>query len=232
MTHPSAKWLVISLGSIAFVGSVHAARPLTVDDTGVNEVGTCQLEAWRDHEHGARHLHVAPTCGVLPGLELNLEAVRSAPASEQSQGRFLGFRWVPESARLGEWQFGLKAGWLQEKPAGESRWQDGNWSASVMASRPLSDDVTLLLNLGHTHLPDQQQKLTTHGVALMWNVTPRWMLYAELLGDTRHAVQKGAGLRYWLIPEVLGLDLTAMRTDSRADSRVWGVGFGWYGIRF
>lgn len=232
MGHLSAKWLLACLGSIACVGSAQGARPLTVDDTGVNEVGTCQLEAWKDHEHGARHLHVAPTCGVLPGLELNLESVRSSPGSEQSQGRFIGFRWVPESARWGGWQFGLKGGWLQEKPAGESRWQDGTGSIAVMASRSLSDDVTLLLNLGHTHLTDQGQKLTTHGVALMWNVSPRWMLYVEALGDTRHTVQKGVGLRHWLIPEVLGLDLTAMRTNSRADSRVWGIGFGWYGIRF
>ena len=232
MAHLITKWILYSLGAIACLSSAHAARPLTVDDTGVNEVGTCQLESWRDHERGARHLHVAPTCGVLPGLELNLELVRSSPASEQSQGRFLGFRWAPEFAKWGEWQFGLKAGWLQEKPAEQRRWQDGDGSASVMASRPLSDSVTLLINLGHTHPIDQQQKLTTHGVALMWNPSPRWMLYAEALGDTRHTVQKGAGLRYWVIPEVLGLDITAMRTNSRADSRVWGVGFGWYGIRF
>ena len=230
--HISAKWILSGLGAIACLSSAHAARPLTVDDTGVNDIGTCQLESWRDHEHGSRHLHIAPTCGVLPGLELNLELVRSMPSSEQSQGRFLGFRWIPASAQWGGWQFGMKAGWLQEKPAEQTRWQDGNWSAALMASRPLSDSVTLLVNLGHTHLTDQQQKLTTHGVALMWHFSPRWMLYAEALGDTRHTVQKGAGVRYWLIPEVLGLDLTAMRTTSRADSRIWGVGFGWYGIRF
>ena len=232
MAQLTFKAMLCGLGAIACLSPSHAARPLTVDDTGVNEVGTCQLESWRDHEHGARHVHVAPTCGVLPGLELNLELVRSSPASEQSQGRFLGFRWVPQAAKWGEWQFGLKAGWLQEKPPEQTRWQDGDWSAAVMASRPLSDSVTLLINLGHSHLTDQQQKLTTHGVALMWNLSPRWMLYAEALGDTRHTVQKGAGLRYWVIPEVLGLDVTAMRTNSRADSRVWGVGFGWYGIRF
>lgn len=232
MAHLASKWILAGLGAIASLGAAHAARPLTVDDTGVNDVGTCHLEAWRDHERGARHLHAAPTCGILPGLELNAELVRSHPADEQAQGRFLGFRWVPEAARWGGWQFGLRGGWLQEKPPGESGWQSGNWSAAVMASRPLNDSVTLLINLGHTHLMDQQQKLTTHGVALVWNVTDRWMLYAEALGDTRHTVQKGAGLRYWLIPEVLGLDLTGMRTNSRADSRVWGVGFGWYGIKF
>ena len=232
MTHLHLKTILPALSAWACLSGAHAARPLTVDDTGVNDVGTCQLESWRDHEHGARHVHVAPTCGVLPGLELNLEMVRSSPASEQAQGRLVGFRWIPASAQWGGWQFGLRGAWLQEKPEMQTRWQDDNWSAAIMASRPLSDSVTLLLNVGHTHLTDQQQRLTTHGVALMWNVSPRWMLYAEALGDTRHTVQKGAGVRYWLIPEVLGLDLTAMRTNSRADSRVWGVGFGWYGIRF
>ena len=232
MAHIASKWILACLGAIACLSTAQAARPLTVDDTGVNEVGTCQLEAWRDHEHGSRHVHAAPTCGVLPGLELNLEVVRSSPASEHAQGRFLGFRWIPEAAQWAGWQFGLRGGWLQEKPPAEKGWQSGNWSAAVMASRPLSDSVTLLLNVGHTHLTDQQQTLTTHGLALMWNVSQRWMLYAEVLGDTRHTVQKGMGVRFWVIPEVLGLDLTGMRTDSRPDSRVWGVGFGWYGIKF
>lgn len=232
MARRFARWTLPWLGWIATLGGAHAARPLTVDDPSVNEVGTCQLESWRDHEHGARHLHLAPACGVLPGLELNLELVRSSPASEQSQGRALGFKWMPDSAQWAGWQFGLKGGWLQEKPPGESGWHSGNWSAAVMASRPLSESVTLLVNLGHTHLIDQQQKQTTHGLALVWNASPRWMLYAEALGDTRHTVQKGAGVRYWVIPEVLGLDVTAMRTNSRADSRVWGIGFGWYGIKF
>lgn len=232
MAHTFAMRALSCVALLASLGLAHAARPLTVDDTGVNDVGTCHIEAWRDHQHGSRHLHAAPTCGVLPGLELNLETVRSSPAAEQAQGRFLGLRWVPQAARWGAWQFGLKGGWLQEKPAGERRWRSDNWSASAMASRPLGESVTLLLNLGHTHLTDQQQRLTTHGVALVWNPSPRWLLYAEALGDTRHAVQKGAGVRWWLIPEVLGLDLTAMRTDARADSRVWGVGLGWYGIRF
>ena len=38
--------------------------------------------------------------------------------------------------------------------------------------------------------------------------------------------------RYWLMPEVLGLDLTVSRTNAVRDSTAVTVGVGWYGIRF
>ena len=102
-----------------------------------------------------------------------------------------------------------------------------------MASRPLNDELTLLLNVGHTHLTAEDGlKQTTYGAALMWTPHPRWVVFAEALGAVRKDTDLGAGLRYWVIPDVLGLDATATRTTTRDANTVWGVGFGWYGIRF
>lgn len=220
---------LLSLG----MGSAQAARPLTVDDTGILDTGTCQLEAWQDHDAGTRDLHLAPSCGVLPGVEFNVEAIRGTPHDEMSQGTYVGLRWAPEFAQWQGWQFGARTGWLREHSPGERHWQAGEWTAGLMATRPVGDDVTVLVNLGHTHLSSEQGlKLTTYGVALAWTPHPRWVLFAEALGAVHKDTDLGAGLRYWVIPEVLGLDATATRTTTRDANTVWGLGFGWYGIRF
>ena len=226
-----------TLGAAAMLclslGTAHSARPLGVDDTGILDTGTCQLEAWQDHEAGTRALHLAPSCGVLPGVEFNVEAIRGAPRDEVSQGAYVGLRWAPEFAQWQGWQFGARTGWLREHPPGEPHWQPGEWMAGLMATRPLGEDVTVLVNLGHTHVSSEQGlKLTTYGVALAWTPHPRWMVFAEALGAVRQNTDLGAGFRYWVIPDVLGLDATATRTTTHSANTVWGLGFGWYGIRF
>lgn len=223
---------MVCVSMLAMATSAQAARPLAVDDTGVNESGVCHLEAWQDRNPAGRHTLVAPTCGVGGGLEINLEAVHSHPGEDTSRGAFIGFRWAPAHWQLGEWKFATRGGWTQEKSSEGGRWSSSDWSLGMMASRPLSDQVTLLLNLGHTHLIGQGEKTTTHGVALVWAPHERWQLFAEALGEGQRRPDLGAGVRHWVIPEVLGLDLTVSRPPSRDGQTTWGVGFGWYGLKF
>ena len=42
----------------------------------------------------------------------------------------------------------------------------------------------------------------------------RVMLFAEINGDNHSAGTRAAGMRYWLVPEVFGLDVTASRTNA------------------
>ncbi|MBH1986288.1 MAG: hypothetical protein I8H76_03060 [Burkholderiales bacterium] len=213
-------------------GEAGAARPLTTDDAGVNEPGTCQVEAWRDQDRGAHHHHVAPACGVVTGVELGVEGVWSAPRDEQAQGRGLALKWVPAWARLDAIQFGLKLGVSSQKEPGARQWGAGQSTALVLASMPLHEHWDLHLNAGHLHRTDQQGVDTAYAAALVWRPHPRWQLGAEVLGNLQTSAQKSLSLRHWLIPETLGLDLTASRMGSRAETGSWGIGIGWYGIRF
>lgn len=223
---------VCSLGALC-CGSAQAARPLATDDAAVNPAGVCQLEAWRDQDRGnAHHLHLAPACGVAPGLEAGIEWVRASPRDAETQGRGVALKWVPEWARHGEWQWGLKAGLQSETSPDTQRWQAGNWSMVVLASRPLSEQVDLHMNLGHQHLVAERRAASSYSVALAWRITPRWQAFAEVLGQTNEATQRGVAMRWWLLSETLGLDLTMMRTGSNAGSTRWGVGLGWYGLSF
>lgn len=230
---PVSPLLALVLGiALSAPGAALGARPLTTDDAGVNEPGTCQVEAWRDQERDAHHQHLAPACGVVAGVELGVEGVWSAPRDEQAQGRGLALKWVPAWARLDAVQFGLKLGVTSQKEPGSRNWGAGQTTALVLASVPLHDKWDLHLNAGHIHRIDQQGADTAYGAALVWRPHPRWQLGVEVLGDLQTAAQKSLSLRHWLIPDTLGLDLTASRMGSRADTGSWGIGIGWYGIRF
>ena len=92
------------------VKPAQAARPMGVDDTGILDVATCQVEAWQDHDADTRELHLAPSCGVLPGLEVNLDLIRGTPNDTQADGRYVGLRWSPDFAQWQDWRFGLSTG--------------------------------------------------------------------------------------------------------------------------
>jgi hypothetical protein len=50
-----------------------AGRPLTTDDAGVAEAGSCQIESWLEHQPGTpgprqpQGFVLAPACGLAPG---------------------------------------------------------------------------------------------------------------------------------------------------------------------
>jgi hypothetical protein len=43
---------------------------------------------------------------------------------------------------------------------------------------------------------------------------------------------RGAGLRRWLVKDLLGLDLTGMHVPGAQGPTMWTLGLGWYGIGF
>ena len=59
---------ILATGLFSIGASAWAGRPLATEDAGVNDKGSCQLEAWRDFGKEVDHTHIAPACGVMDGL--------------------------------------------------------------------------------------------------------------------------------------------------------------------
>lgn len=209
-----------------------AGRPLTTDDAGANDQAVCQVESWLDFASDARSAHLAPACGLMDGLELGLEFIRVSPGSEQVQGRAVGIKWAPEWASWQDWRFGLKAGTSNGKAPDEPDWHQAANSFAVLASLPLNAQWTLHLNLGREHDRREHASANTYAAALAWTPSERWLVFGEMVGHHNAPATQSAGLRYWLLPEQLGLDLTTSRTNATPDSQAWGIGLGWYGIKF
>lgn len=226
------RWSLLA-ATIGLLGlHAHAGRPLGTEDAGTNPQAQCQVEAWVDSASDARLTHLAPACGLVDGLELGLEMVKASPKGEQSQGRSLALKWAPQWL---EWQgarFGLKLGTASEKAPDDTRWRQANLAVLAIASLPIDPQWTLHLNVGR-----QQDKLegvgsTTYGTALVWTPHERWLVFGELTGDNKRASTQMIGLRWWLLLETLGLDLTSSRTNATPNSAAWGIGLGWYGLHF
>lgn len=209
-----------------------AGRPLTTDDAGANNQAVCQIEAWQDRASDAHSTHFAPACGLMDGLELGLEFIRVHPGDEQTQGRAIGFKWAPEWASWQGWRFGLKAGTSAGKAPDESDWHQASNSVSALASLPLNSAWTLHVNLGREFDRQEHTGSNTYAAALAWTPSDRWVLFGELVGHHNTPATQAIGVRYWLLPEQLGLDLTSSRSNATPDSRAWGIGLGWYGIKF
>ncbi|KGM39284.1 hypothetical protein JY96_02575 [Aquabacterium sp. NJ1] len=209
-----------------------AGRPLLTDDASVNDQGQCQIETWVDSTPDARSHHFAPACGLIDGLELGFELIRVAPSEEHAQTRAFGVKWAPDWATWQGWRFGLKAGTSSEKAADGLQWHQSIVGFSTLASVPLDAQWTLHLNLGRERNKLDQVGTNNYGAALAWAPHERWLVFAEVVGHGNTPATQAVGLRWWLLPEQLGLDATASRANATPNGRAWGVGLGWYGIKF
>lgn len=227
-------WRVCAcLGLLSSTLSAQAGRPLAVEDAGVNEVGQCQLESWFSRTSGSgTSLVLAPACGILPGLEIGLEADIPRQTSTTDAGRGLALKWVPSWAQHGDWAFGAKLSVGSDMPAGSGQWETAPTSLLVIGTYSINDQWTAHLNLGRDVEHHPKDHKATAGAALAWTPHERWLVFAELTGAEQQSTTRGAGARYWLIPEVLGLDVTISKANAVKNSTNWTLGLGWYGIRF
>ncbi|NBD21579.1 hypothetical protein GTZ97_12980 [Aquabacterium fontiphilum] len=208
-----------------------AGRPLTTDDAGTAEAGSCQVEAWQDRQDGETARTLGAACGLIDGLEVGMELARAEAGGEHARARGLALKWVPEAWRWHDWQFGVKLAVGQDREPGAG-WKRSDQSALLLASWVPNDTWAVHVNLGHAHRPLESENARQAAVAVTWQPHPRWLVFGEMIADQHDDVGRAAGVRWWLVPEVLGVDATVQKTH-RSDARTgWGIGLGWYGIRW
>jgi hypothetical protein len=221
---PPLAWMLPALALCA--SAAHAGRPLATDDASTAEAGS------------ARQTVLAPACGLLAGLELGAEHAWTHPGADSRGSGAVSLKWAPDAARLetsaGELGFGLKVAADFERPAGASLRHAGS-SVLALATLKPGAALALHLNLGLARARGEAPAAGSAWlgrIAVAWTPTPDWLAFAEALGNGRPAAWGGtvlsAGVRRWLVPERLGLDLTLAR--ERGGPRTVGAGLGWYGI--
>lgn len=219
-------------GALLATQASWAARPFAAEDAAVEDPGVCHLETWIDHAAESQHNHVAPACGLPHGLELVLEL--DAPSQHRTEVHAIAsaLRWAPESWVWQGWRFGGKLSSAHERAPGDGKHHYAGWSALAIASHAWNDQWSTHLNLGHAHDRIGREDATVFGAALTYSPHERVILFAEINGDNHYTPTQAAGIRYWLIQDVLGLDATVSKANATPNSTTWGVGFGWYGLRF
>lgn len=204
--------LALPLPALA-AGGHHA-----VDDASIADPGQCALEAWGEHSRDHRLQHAGGACRA-GALELGLNLDRSTSPGEAAV-RSLGL----QLKTAGDLQPGLSVGatWTTTWQSGTPRLA-GHTALLLLTWQP-RDDLALHLNLGR-EFPTQDPALTRHGLALEWQLTPRWQALAERWQDALGPQQR-LGLRYTL-SERLTLDLSRARGDHGRHPVWWTLGLNW-----
>lgn len=217
--------------SLLCLGAAHAGRPLATDDAGTAGAGNCQVESWWQRGHESRSVVVAPACGIGDAVEVNAEVERSNSVDPAQTELALGVKWVDPGWKLGPLALGLRA-WLGQTRFSDGSHRHGERGASLLISTDLGASGAAHVNLGRLRDPADGAQHSLLNLALTWKPGEQWLVFAEINAVRHNPTDQFAGLRYWLRPEVLGLDLTLGQSAGQPDSRVWTIGLGWYGLRY
>jgi hypothetical protein len=215
-------------------GSSQAGRPLTTDDASTAGAGNCQLETWLERSPDQRTFVFAPACGLSDSVELDFSANRSKSALPSETGLGVALKWVDPAWTLGSLSLGGKL-WIGQRRRPDAAPHMDEDGAALLASQALGESLTVHANAGMVRHPDDGKGHGMLNLALAWAPHPLWLAFAELNAVTKLPSQRAAGLRLWLRPDVLGLDLTSARTADRPDqpaTSVVSVGLGWYNIKY
>lgn len=209
--------------------SAVAGRPLGTDDAGTVGHLKYQVEAWQEHGEGAHGSILAPAFG-LGDFEFGFEAARSREA-EGSRARetTLALKWAPENLSLGPVRIGAKTwtGRSYEKSEDESS-KTREHGAIAIASWSIIENLSAHFNLGA--LKDNVERKTRRlaNVALSWTPHENLLFFVEAMHQQSQPTTQSLGMRFWAIPEKLGIDITASRQTGNQYSNMIGMGFGWY----
>jgi hypothetical protein len=223
---------LLAFSALAFAAPSQAGRPMSVDDASVNPFAQCQLETWVDQTNDEHSLVLAPACGLGSGVEVGVELNTPRRASRKDAERSASIKWVPEDGKWMDWDFGAKLSIAQVRAAGTSGWESGGTTLLGIASHSFDKEWMVHLNLGAAFDSGNSDTLATGGVALMWTPHKNWVVFGELSGTQDESVTRAAGARFWLMPEVLGMDLTASHINGHRDSTAYTLGVSYYGIKF
>jgi hypothetical protein len=221
--------------ALSIVGTAVAGRPLATDDAATASARTCQIETWIEKQSSDHAWVMSPACGLVDGVELGFEYVHPELPNEARAEAGLALKWAPaflqNTTAWGQFDFGLKlsAGHIKSLDQG---WQQVDHGYLLLASWMPSDAWAVHVNAGRSHDRANNNMVTLLNAATTFAPSASWLVFVEAQTSSKQSVYGktvvSTGVRYWLRPETLGLDLTASRQPSNAT--VYSIGVGWYGL--
>lgn len=225
-----APALAVACAGLLAAEAAVGARPMATDDTGVAAAGSCQVEAWTDRVRGDRAVTAVPACGLTDEVEVDIGLGRLRVDGVAGSAAALTLKWVPTAAAVstavGDLRFGAAV------VAAAARASGGGWRGDAVGFEALGSlaprpDLNLYLNLYVLRERADSGRGTGARAAVAWSPSERWLLFVEALAAQGSKPVANAGLRHWLVPDRLGLDLVATRTPAGTGL---SLGFGWYGL--
>jgi hypothetical protein len=216
---------------MATASPVHAQQFVT-DDAALVERGACQLEAW----YARPASWILPACQVIPNLEVTagLGAVETVEGAHDVryvlQGKTLFRELEPDGFGIGlVGGFGLD-------PLGQivARRIDSMYAYVPLSVSLAGDAMVLHQNVGWVYGPEPGENgVAGRRHALTWamradvGLTDRWTAIAELFGQSRVFPEYQVGLRWAVVPDRLGIDLSYSGATAGDARGAFTAGLAW-----
>lgn len=222
---------VATLAISAIGSTAWCAPPLATNDASTLAPGMCQFEIEQRQFRNRIERDFVPACNFLFDAEIGVGHLHVAPKHQpRADSVVYQFKKVIAAADANEWSFGINAATVRSV---NMRDQSGTRQhyLNVLLSRQFGATV-LHVNLGgvadfEATLGTRRNR-STWGLAAEHEVTPRWTVLGEVIGQHGQPETAQIGVRWWALPKYIQLtsSLGAHRGEGR-DGR-W-VSFG---IRF
>jgi hypothetical protein len=205
---------------------------MATDDTNTAPRGECQIEVWGERVDAERSQVLAPACGITDSLELDTGMARVQAAAAAVSGLVAGLKWVPTEAScetgFGTVGLGVEAGVFWGRGA-KGLWRAESLALVGLASLAIGSAWNLYANLFTNLGLSDGRHVNGARLAAAWQPLERRLLFVEGLASNDSKTVRNAGLRLWVVPDALGLDIVTARSGSNNTSV--SIGLGWYGLR-
>lgn len=207
-----------------------AARPFVTDDARLTTAGSCQLETWTRVYQDSREIWALPACNPTGNLEFTLGAGRASPDTAPSTTDYVfQLKTLFKPLERDGWAWGLAAGQVHHPAIQAGPNQLGNSYAYLPFTAAFAQDRFFLhTNLGWLRDKANREDRATWGLGGEYFLYPQLAVMAETFGDDKNKPYGQAGLRYWLIPDLLQIDTTVgQQHDGGRSSRWLSFGLRW-----
>lgn len=214
----------LALAACLGAGSAEAARPMITDDARIVDAKACQLESWVRRNEGSTEYWAMPACNPTGNLELTLGGSRGRvdghvrTTDVQFQAKTL-----IKPLETDGWGMGVAVGTIRH-PHGAGSARD--WYTYVPASFSFAGDKLVLhSNVGWMDAASAGTRYATWGLGSETRLAEHTWLIAETFGQDRRKPSYQFGLRHWVVPNRVQIDVTYGNRMGSGTQERW-ISFG------
>jgi len=185
------------------------ARPFVTDDARLALPQSCQLESWSRVYSSITEFWALPACNPTGNLEFTLGAGQARQSGRATQDYVLQAKTLFQEMAPAGVGWGLAVGKIAHPSAaaGPNLW--GNHYAYLPISfLGQNGRQALHVNFGALRYDTTRETRGTWGLGLEQHATERLHLIAETFGDHRSQPFFQAGVRYFVVKDLLQIDAT------------------------
>lgn len=210
--------------ALLLAAPAQAARPMITDDARVVDAQSCQLESWVRQNRDDREVWALPACNFSGNLELTLGGGKTGLDSGVAHDHHLVLqgKTLLKPLTTNSYGVGLALGYAQHRLRSDHRYVAGDSYVYVPVSiSTLDDRVVWHVNGGALHSQEARRNFATWGLASEIQLQANTWLVAETFGQSGGTRYAQAGLRHWIVPNRVQVDMTVGERLHGGPSERW-----------